>query len=121
MKFIQMLFTLLVVVMVAAACSPRSATQAPAEAYPPPEERMPTSPSVLYPDYQDGDRVDWDLYMAMLFNGEVVKVVEAADLKITFTLRDGRSLVTYQPAAGELQNAIQACGEKCKSIEIVTP
>lgn len=119
MKFFQVLTALLLMLIIGAACSPRG--EAPTESYPPPEVKVPTKPSVLYPDFRDGDQVDWDLFMAMMFNGEVVKVVQAADLKITFSLQDGRSLVTYQPAAGELQSAIQACGEMCKTIEVVTP
>lgn len=76
---------------------------------------------MLYPDFQDGAQVEWDPFLAMLFNGEVIKVVQSADLKVTFTLRDGRSLITMQPAEGELQNILASCGEICKNIEVVKP
>lgn len=121
MKLTRLIFILAVLVVTLAACTAPSAPVQPAQAYPEPKEILnPTQPSVLYPGLRDGDRADWDLVLAMMINGEVAKIVMSADLQITLTLKDGRSLIAIQPNPESVTQALEICGEPCKTLEVIT-
>ncbi|HEX9029561.1 MAG TPA: hypothetical protein VF823_10345 [Anaerolineales bacterium] len=84
------------------------ATQAPAAG----------SASVLYPGPKDGDQVSWPQVAAMILNHEVAKIIHPKPLEITITLKDGRSLTSFEPSEEELQGILQKCGDACKDISI---
>lgn len=104
-----------------------AATATP-EAYPSPaeqavvtEEPQVASGQALYPEPQSGDTVNWSQTVAMMNNGEVAQVLKSNTLELTLSLKDGRSLVTFEPQDGELQIAIDRCGDTCASIEVTGP
>jgi hypothetical protein len=86
--------------------------------YPNPQEMLPAGP--LYPDIKDGAEVFWEQAVGMIMYGEVSKVVQTHDLKVYLTLKDGRTLVTVEPAIDEVLKMIQMCGEMCKDIKVAT-
>jgi len=103
--------------------SPVPATESPtqpAEAYPAPGAEPTTAgaPSMLYPEPKSGDEVTWPMAYAMIMNGEVTKVIGASSDKFTMTLRDGRSLVSPQPAPGDVSLVIKNCGQPCAAIQV---
>ena len=98
---------------------------APALPYPGayPAQVAPLAPgeaAVLYPGVLDGAEVYWNQAVAMLQNGEVEKVMQTHDLKVYLTLKDGRTLLSYEPQIDEVMKAIQACGDPCKDILVAT-
>ncbi len=104
-------------------------TAVPATAYPLPPAPGPYPapyPAVmqpggpLYPNYQDGAEVTWEQALAMIMNGEVSKATQTHDLKVFLTLKDGRTLVTVEPAIDDVMKVIQTCGEMCKDIVVAT-
>ncbi len=98
----------------------------PAEGVYPPAAWTPSSPGgapypgVLYPNLQDGDEIYWSQAVAMILNGEVARVMQSHSLKVTITLKDGRSFVTYEPVIDEVIRVIESCGDKCADILIAT-
>jgi hypothetical protein len=101
---------------------PAMPTQQPAAStgYPAPvEQPTAANPANLYPAFKEGDQIAWNQAAALIANGEVMKIIAAPSLQVTLFLKDGRSLVTQQPAEGELQKVLDACGEACKDIEVV--
>lgn len=92
------------------------------EEYPVPDNPPPVvDPSEsLYPGFQDGDEINWIQATAMIVNGEVVQVVQTHDLKVSLTLRDGRTLVTYEPEIDAVLQVIEGCGDLCSEIVVAT-
>lgn len=88
--------------------------------YVPPEQRPVANPSSVYPYFEDGAQIPWEKAIALMSYGEVSKITVAQSLQVTLLLKDGRSLLSQQPADGELQKALDACGEPCKDIEIIS-
>jgi len=80
----------------------------------------PQTLTVLYPDATDGDEVSWTNAVAMILNGEVTQVTQTHDLKVTLSLKDGRTLITTEESIDDVIEIIEACGEKCKDIRIAT-
>ncbi|HEX7972993.1 MAG TPA: hypothetical protein VF498_01170 [Anaerolineales bacterium] len=99
---------------------------APAEVYPAPQQAVVAatqapaagSASVLYPGPKDGDQVSWPQVAAMILNHEVAKIIHPKPLQITITLKDGRSLTSFEPSPEELQSVLQKCGDTCKDIPV---
>jgi hypothetical protein len=90
------------------------------EEYPLPGDEPSDMSAVLYPGVDDGGEVLWHQANVMLLNGEVVKVVQTHDLKVSLTLRDGRTLVTIEPAIDDIIKLIETCGEPCTEIVVAT-
>ena len=86
--------------------------------YPDLSADIPPPPAVLYPDIKDGDETNWYWIEAMMWNGEVVKIVQAPEKKIFVTLKDGRTLISLQPEADYVLVVIEKCGDICKDILI---
>jgi hypothetical protein len=74
----------------------------------------------LYPWYLEGTDIGWEQAVALINNSEVSKVVQAHDLKVTITLKDGRTLTATEPAIDQVLQVIQACGDPCKDIQVAT-
>jgi hypothetical protein len=91
-----------------------------ADPYPASDSVPAEAPDVLYPGVEDGGEVNWNKAIAMIMNGEVVKVVQTHDLKVSLTLRDGRTLITYQQVIDDVLQVIEACGEPCAEIIVAT-
>lgn len=77
-------------------------------------------PDVLYPGLADGDNVSWIQAVGMINNGEVVEVFQTHDLKITLTLKDGRTLHSIEPEIDMIFRIIENCGDPCKDIAVAT-
>jgi len=82
-----------------------------------PEPSVSTS---LYPDAKDGDEVPWSNAVAIILNGEVTQVMQTHDLKVSLSLKDGRTLMTIEPNIDDMIKVIEECGENCKYIRIAT-
>ena len=90
-------------------------------AYPAPEqEQLPPLPAVLYPMAANGDEVSWIQAQGMIGNGEVDRIVQTHELEVTLYLKDGRALVTIEPAIDEVLKVIEMCGESCSGIAVAT-
>lgn len=120
--FVQILIGI-VLLLAIAACQPAAQTPQVGggeESYPAPqqEQLVVEQVNVLYPDVQTGTEVTWSQAYGMLFNGEISQILQANAEKVTLVLKDGRSLVAVQPAAGDITRAIEACGEPCAAIQV---
>jgi hypothetical protein len=71
----------------------------------------------LYPDPKSGDTIAWDQAVALIANLEVTSLSETGT-KLVLNLKDGRSLITTEPASGDFQGILQRCGMRCKDIKI---
>lgn len=87
----------------------------PLQEYPP----LPEEEGGLYPDYMDGDEIVWEHAVALILNGEVDAITEN-QLRVVLNLKDGRTLLTTQPAVGEVLNVIRSCGVPCEEIIVTT-
>jgi hypothetical protein len=74
----------------------------------------------LYPAVQDGAEVMWPQAAAMILNQEVAQVMQTHDLKVYLTLKDGRTLLAFEPEIDEVLRIIEFCGDPCKKILIAT-
>jgi hypothetical protein len=74
----------------------------------------------LYPGVQDGAEVYWIQAVSMLMNDEVKEVMQTHDLKVYLTLKDGRTLLSYEPKIDEIMNVIKTCGVPCSKILVAT-
>ena len=128
----RLLGLLLVVILLLSACqlpNPGSKVTQQVEGYPLPGQTSPTSAvaypealqsNALYPNYKDGDKIEWFQAVAIINNGEVSKLVQAHSLQVTLSLKDGRTLLTEEPAIDDVLKVIEACGDPCKGIQIAT-
>jgi hypothetical protein len=98
--------------------APESAPTAQ-EPYPAPD-RPAVSSGPLYPDSEDGEEVTWEMAQAMILNGEVKQVIQAHSLQVTLMLKDGRTLITTEPAIDDIFEVIELCGNPCQDITIAT-
>ena len=111
---------------VLSACSSLGSFTSQDQAYPTPIQNLTITPSqnqdagLAYPQYNDGDEISWNIAVTVLLNGEVVKIAQLESLKVMLTLKDGRSLITYQPLENEVLNWIDKCGDPCKQVEIIS-
>ena len=120
---------MILAVVVLAACQlssgSQTAPQAPAEQGTPyvvPEMVSTEAPTggIPYPELQDGAQATWEQAQDVLLKGQVTKLVQTHDLKVYLTLKDGRTLVSVEPAIDEVIKVIEKCGENCKNIQIAT-
>jgi len=86
--------------------------------YPYPLPQIPVL--MLYPDLKDGDSLEWEQAIGALFTQQVTKVMQTHDLKVYLTFKDGRTLVTVEPAIDEILKYIETCGDLCKDIKVAT-
>lgn len=78
------------------------------------------SASSLYPWYVSGAELVWEHATALILNGEISSVTQTHDLKVTLTLKDGRTLMTTEPEIDAVFQVIQTCGDPCASIQRAT-
>lgn len=71
----------------------------------------------LYPDPKSGDTITWEQAIALITNLEVTSLSETGT-KLVLNLKDGRSLITNEPASGDFQGILQRCGTRCKDIKV---
>lgn len=76
--------------------------------------------SGLYPWFVSGAEIPWNQAVAMIINGEVSQVTQTHDLRVSLTVKDGRTLVSLEPSIDEVMRVIQTCGDACKEIRIAT-
>jgi len=87
------------------------------ESYPAPEADVPAQPQGNpYPFVVDGGELTWVQAMSVIRASEVVEVVETQSLKVILTMKDGRTLIAFEPVLGEVIFVIESCGEFCKDI-----
>ncbi len=75
---------------------------------------------ILYPDLKDGDSLEWEQAMGAVYSSQVTKVMQTHDLKVYLTFKDGRTLVTVEPAIDDILKLIDSCGDLCKDIKVAT-
>jgi uncharacterized lipoprotein len=91
------------------------------DVYPAPQvEPTAPLPAVLYPMLTDGDEVSWHQAQALIKNDEVERISQTHDLKVTLFLKDGRALMTIEPAIDEVLRIIEMCGQACSEIVVAT-
>lgn len=127
MKFRILIFSLLALSMVLAACQstsdnksasyPEPEAVAMQETYPDPTQ-VEVGPQSLYPGYKDGEEIPWMQGLSLIWNQEVKEIQTSSAPKLTLILVDGRTLVTIEPAEGMLQDSLTQCGENCKAIVV---
>ena len=66
------------------------------------------------------DQISWEEALALLNSGEVTSIFQAHSLSVTLTLKDGRTLHTVEPAIDDIFAAVEACGEPCADIALMT-
>ncbi len=150
MKSVRLIVTVVVLCMIAVSCqSPTAgggqtqatptpeANAAPATevpAYPVPEVNLPVVTSggaypaptlamqetTLYPELNSGDKLEWDKVIGALASGQVTSVAQTHDLQVVLTLKDGRTLVSTEPAIDDIIKMVQQCGNPCKDIKVAT-
>jgi hypothetical protein len=126
---VKRLFLVIILVLALSACQaktpePKPPTQTAEITYPPAPlpETAPYPGSVqpnMFPNYMDGDTLSWTDAAVVINSGAISKVVQTQSLQVTLLLKDGRKLITQEPALDDIAKAIQACGDLCKDIEIV--
>ncbi len=141
MKWFRLFGVISIFAVTAMACQifgksvPTAATEAPGPggeeypvAYPEIPYPDPTALAALqspqegipYPDLKDGDTIEWYSTTELILGGLVTKVVQSHDLTVYVTLKDGRTFKTFEPAIDDVIKVIEACGDKCKDIEVAT-
>jgi hypothetical protein len=73
-----------------------------------------------YPPPGTPETIDWATAQGILLSGQVVQVSQSHALQVILTLRDGRQLVTTEPAIDEVTKVLQQCGDPCKDIKVTT-
>ena len=98
-----------------------SVSQNAEDVYPAPQaEPTVPMPAVLYPMIATGDEVSWHRAQALIKNDEVERITQTHELKVTLFLKDGRALITVEPAIDEVLRIIEQCGERCSEIAVAT-
>jgi len=98
-----------------------SESQNTQDVYPAPQvEPTVPLPAVLYPMLSDGDKIGWIQAQALIKNDEVERISQTHDLEVTLFLKDGRALVTMEPAIDEVLRIIEMCGQACSEIVVAT-
>lgn len=72
------------------------------------------------PAEETADQISWEEALALLNSGEVVSIFQAHSLSVMLTLKDGRTLHTIEPAIDDIFAAVEACGEPCADIALMT-
>ena len=101
------------------------------ESYPPPTLVLPTkagypapvSPTAVpteaaYP--APGETIAWEQVPELLASGNVAQVTQLHSLDVIFTLEDGSTVRTVEPAIDDIFDIIDACGDPCADITIAT-
>jgi hypothetical protein len=89
----------------------------PSAPYPyPPVQEVQSQGTLLYPELQDGDSIEWYQASGSILSGYVTKVVQTHDKGVFITLTDGRTLKTVEPEIDDVIKLIQSCGDFCKNI-----
>ena len=83
----------------------------------PPGAGLPSSQPPADPAVQ---RVSWDEAKALITSGEVQHAFQSHALEVRLYLKDGRSVVTTEPAIDEIFRVIRDCGAPCATIPIAT-
>lgn len=95
------------------------------DSYPAPGVAAPTSPPSLdsqaaggaaYPAPGQPEEIGWSSAQTRIMNGEVSGVVQTQSLQVTLTLKDGRTMVTTEPALDDVFKALDQCGDPCKDV-----
>lgn len=87
-------------------------------AYPP--AAIEPDAGVPYPAIQNDGELSWIQAEALIYAGQVVKVLQTHDGQAWLTLKDGRRLHTLQPQMDLILQVIKTCGDPCKDIRIAT-
>jgi hypothetical protein len=99
-----------------------SATEAPAspgpEGYPQPLLVDPSQGTYPGPGGDVSNYVVWGIAEAALMEGRVAQVFQNETWHVTLVLKDGTVMLALSPAADEVQNIIQRCGDACQGLEV---
>jgi predicted small lipoprotein YifL len=69
-----------------------------------------------YPGPAQSEVIDWSIAQTRILNGEVSGVVQTQSLQVTLTLKDGRTMITTEPALDDVFNVLDQCGDPCKDV-----
>jgi hypothetical protein len=94
-----------------------------AEAEPYPSSQQPSIAQDAiqpYPDLEDGAELAWFQAENLIMQGYVAQVVQTHELKVLLTLKDGRTLIAYEPNIDDVLKVIESCGENCDDVVVAT-
>ena len=72
------------------------------------------------PSTQWPAEVDWLTTIEIIRSGQVSQVIQAHNLDVILTLKDGSQIKTSEPAIDEIFKEIELCGETCSEILLIT-
>lgn len=67
-----------------------------------------------------GEDVSWAEAKELILAGEVEQVTQLHSLEVTLHMKDGRRLVTTEPAIDAVFDVVDACGEPCADVVLAT-
>lgn len=78
------------------------------------QQQVSTAPP--YPAPGEAETIDWPKAEEVILSGDVIQIHQARSLQITLTLKDGRTMITTEPAFDEVVRVKERCAEKCDHI-----
>jgi hypothetical protein len=71
------------------------------------------------PSTQWPAEVDWPTAIEIIHSGQVSQVIQAHNLEVILTLKDGSQIKTSEPVIDEIFKEIELCGETCSEILLI--
>jgi hypothetical protein len=65
-------------------------------------------------------RISWDEAKQLILSGQVAQVTQLHSLEVRLLLKDGRMVVTTEPAIDDVFELVRQCGAPCDDIVLVT-
>jgi hypothetical protein len=138
MKKLTIFTFMLLIVALMAACTVSEPAPNPSEEISVPKEALPIAPEPVLPEatpstevLEESDVLDdnassessdvsWAEALEFLNNGDVTLVAQSHDLEVSLVLKDGRTVTAVEPSIDAIFKAIEACGEACSNIVLMT-
>jgi hypothetical protein len=67
-----------------------------------------------------GEEVEWELWVKILNQGDVVQVTQLHSLEVTLHLSDGCEITTVEPLIDDIFKEVEQCGEPCEGMTLAT-
>jgi hypothetical protein len=137
-KKLTILTLILLVGALLTACTVSEAAPNPNEEISVPEEALPIAPDPALPEAtlstetleesgvpeenasSESSEVSWAEALEFLNNGEVTLVAQSHDLEVSLVLKDGRTVTAVEPSIDAIFEAVEACGDACSNIVLMT-
>lgn len=87
--------------------------------YPAPQDPQ-SVPGIFQPEQDEQDFIPWEQSKLLILNGQVESIAQFHDLTVVLTLKDGRTILTKEPAIDDVFKLIEQCGQQCADIVQIT-